>query len=446
MKVTEQLVLFKDISGKKVEVEFDGGEMSSDAGLLFLRELESELGVIGRVADVIRDRRHAGYVKHELLELTTQRVFQIAAGYEDGNDCNDLRNDPVMKMACERLPITDPALASQPTMSRFENSISRTDLYRIASAFLDVFIDSYQTAPEAIILDFDETADPTHGNQQLRLFNAFHDTYCYMPLHIYEGKSGKLITTILRPGKRPSGKEIVSILKRIVKKIRAAWPELGILFRGDAHYSTPEVFDFCITHNIKYILGLTPREPMLKKASSLIKQAKELYWLEKQPVKRFGEFNYQANSWSVPQRVIVKAEHNEKGANTRFVVTNLEHENRKFIYHGIYTDRGRMELMIKEHKIHLLSDRTSCCRFEANQFRLFLHSIAYVLLHAFREKYLKKTQFANAQFNTIQKRLLKIGARIRQLSTKIKISLPSSFPIKKEYYNIWRSCCPQFAI
>jgi len=446
MKVREQLVLFKDISGKKVEVEFDGGEMSSDAGLLFLRELESELGVIGRVADVIRDRRHAGYVKHELLELTRQRVFQIAAGYEDGNDCNELRNDPVMKMACERLPITDPALASQPTMSRFENSISRTDLYRIASAFLDVFIDSYQTAPEAIILDFDETADPTHGNQQLTLFNAFHDTYCYMPLHIYEGKSGKLITTILRPGKRPSGKEIVSILKRIVKRIRAAWPEVGIVFRGDAHYSTPEVFDFCNTHNVKYILGLTTREPMLKKANSLIKQAKELYWLENQPVKRFGEFNYQANSWSVPQRVIVKAEHNEKGANTRFVVTNLEHENRKFIYHGIYTDRGRMELMIKEHKTHLLSDRTSCCRFEANQFRLFLHSIAYVLLHAFREKHLKKTQFANAQFNTIQKRLLKIGARIRQLSTKIKISLPSSFPIKKEYYNIWLSCCPQFAI
>jgi len=446
MKDTKQLVLFKEISGKKVEVEFDGGEMSSDAGLLFLRELESELGVIGRVADVIRDRRHAGYVKHELLELTTQRVFQIAAGYEDGNDCNELRHDPVMKMACERLPITGSALASQPTMSRFENAISRTDLYRLADAFLDVFIDSYQTAPEAIILDFDETADPTHGNQQLTLFNAFHDTYCYMPLHIYEGKSGKLITTLLRPGKRPSGKEIVSILKRIVKRIRAAWPEVGILFRGDAHYSTPEVFHFCNTHNVKYILGLTPREPMLKKANSLIKQAKELYWLENQPVKRFGEFNYQANSWSVPQRVIVKAEHNEKGANTRFVVTNLEHENRKFIYHGIYTDRGRMELMIKEHKTHLLSDRTSCCRFEANQFRLFLHSIAYVLLHAFREKYLKKTQFANAQFNTIQKRLLKIGARIRQLSTKIKISLPSSFPIKKEYYNIWLSCCPQFAI
>lgn len=446
MENTKQLVLFKEISGKKVEVEFDGGEMSSDAGLLFLRELESELGVIGRVADVVRDRRHAGYVKHELLELTTQRVFQIAAGYEDGNDCNELRNDPVMKMACERLPITGSALASQPTMSRFENAISRTDLYRIASAFLDVFIDSYQTAPEAIILDFDETADPTHGNQQLTLFNAFHDTYCYMPLHIYEGKSGKLITTILRPGKRPSGKEIVSILKRIVKRIRAAWPEVGIVFRGDAHYSTPEVFDFCNTHNVKYILGLTTREPMLKKANSLIKQAKELYGLENQPVKRFGEFNYQANSWSVPQRVIVKAEHNEKGANTRFVVTNLEHENRKFIYHGIYTDRGRMELMIKEHKTHLLSDRTSCCRFEANQFRLFLHSIAYVLLHAFREKHLKKTQFANAQFNTIQKRLLKIGARIRQLSTKIKISLPSSFPIKKEYYNIWLSCCPQFAI
>lgn len=444
LKDTKQLVFFKGISGKKVEVDFDGGQMSSDSGLLFLRELESELGIIDRIVNVMRDPRHAAYVKHDLLELTKQRVFQIAAGYEDGNDCSQLRKDPVMKMVCEKLPGTDPDLASQPTMSRFENALSSTDLYRIAQALLDVFIDSYQTAPEAIVLDFDDTADATYGNQQLSFFNAYHDSYCYMPLHVYEGKSGKLITTILRPGKRPSGKEVVSILKRITKAIRAAWPEVGIIFRGDSHYSSPEVFDFCNAHNVKYILGLTPRKPMLVNADSLIKQAKELYALENKPVKRFGEFNYRAKSWSAQQRVIVKAEHNGKGANTRFIVTNLEHANLKFVYQDIYCDRGRMELMIKEHKNHLLSDRTSCSRFKANQFRLFLHSLAYVLLHAFREKYLKGTQWATAQFNTIQKRLFKIGARVRQLSTKIKISLPSSFPNQQEYYKIWYSCCPQF--
>jgi len=440
---TQQLMMFKEISGKKVQVDFDGGEVSSDGGLLFVHESEAEWGTIGRVVDVMHDRRHSGYVKHQLRELATQRVFQIISGYEDGNDCNELRDDPVMKMVCGRLPITGSPLASQPTMSRFENSFSHADLYRIAKVLLDVFIDSYQTAPEGIVLDFDDTADATHGHQQLTLFNAFHDTYCYMPLHVYEGKSGKLITTILRAGKRPNGKEVTSILKRIVKAIRAAWPDVGIIFRGDSHYASPEVFDYCNSHNVKYILGLTARKPMMKRSQSLITQAQEFYELENKPIKRFGEFDYQANSWSVPQRVIVKAEHNERGANTRFVVTNLEHANRKFIYQGVYSDRGRMELMIKEHKSHLLSDRTSCCSFAANQFRLFLHSIAYVLLHSFREKHLRNTQFAAAQFNTIQKRLLKIGARVRQLSTKIKVSLPSSTPTKEEFYNIWRSCCPQ---
>lgn len=440
MKDTKQLAFFKEISGKKVQVDFNGGEVSSDSGLLFLREVESNLGIIRRIVDALRDRRHPSYVKHELKEITTQRVFQIVAGYEDGNDSNELRNDPVMKMVCDRLPITDEPLASQPTMSRFENGFSRSDLYRIASALLDVFIDSYDTAPVGIVIDFDDTADATYGHQQLRLFNGYHDTYCYLPLHVYEGKSGKLITTILRPGKRPTGKEIVSILKRIVKKIRAAWPEVGIIFRGDGYYSVPEVFDFCYDHNIEYTLGVIPMASMFEKAKSLIEQAKQLYQLENNATKLFGEFSYQAKSWSLPQRIIVKAEHNEKGANTRFIVTSLKHQNRKFIYQGIYSDRGRVEQMIKEHKNHLLSDRTSCSRFFANQFRLFLHSIAYVLLHAFREKHLNKTQFAKAQFITIQKRILKIGARIQQLSTKIKVSLPSSLPIRHDYIRIYHAC------
>lgn len=441
MKDTTQQVIFKEISGKKVEVDFDGGAMTSDSGLLFLRELESKLGIIGRITDVIRDRRHQGYVKHQFDELMKQRVFQIACGYEDGNDANDLRDDPGLKLACERQPLGGAPLATQPTLSRFENALTRTDLYRLAQVVLDSFIESYDEAPEAIVLDFDDTADPTHGQQQLALFNAYHDTYCYMPLHVYEGKSGKLITTILRPGKRPRGKETVAILERIVKRIRQEWPDVGILFRADGHYSAPEVFDFCDEHNIQYVIGLTPRKSILKKADKLMKQAKARFEREEQPTKQFGEFHYQASSWSRSQRIIVKAEHNHKGANTRLVVTNLKDATPKFIYQNVYADRGRMELMIKEHKTHLLSDRTSCCRFGANQFRLFLHSIAYILLHAFRELHLAGTQFAKAQFNTIQKRLLKIGAQIRQLSTKVKISLPSSFPLKEEYQRIWSSCC-----
>ena len=192
-KFTKQLLLFKDISGKKIQVDFDGGEVSSDAGLLFLREVERRSGIIRRMAEALPDRRHPSYVTHQLEELLKQRVFQIISGYEDANDCDDLRSDPIMKMACDRLPLSEDDLGSQPTMCRLENAPSRTDLYRLGEALVDVFIDSYKRAPEGIILDLDDTADETHGHQQLRLFNTYHDAYCYMPMHIYEGKSGKLV-------------------------------------------------------------------------------------------------------------------------------------------------------------------------------------------------------------------------------------------------------------
>ncbi len=332
-------------------------------------------------------------------------------------------------------------MASQPTMCRFENAPTRSALYHIAQVLVDVFIASYDKAPQGIVLDIDDTDDPTYGHQQLSLFNAYHDCYCYMPLHIYEGKSGKLITTILRPGKRASGKEIVSILKRVVKRIRAAWPHVGILLRGDSYYSSPAVYDFCREHDIKYAIGFKPYKPLMNKAQELINKSRELYEFTKRPVKLYGECTYQAGSWSFPARIIYKSEYNHQGSNLRFIVTNLVHANRKFIYETIYCGRGAMELMIKEHKNHLISDRTSCSSFEANQFRLFLHSIAYVLVHSFRERHLKNTELARAQFNTIRLKILKIGARVRHLSTKIKIHLPSSYPMKEEFWKIWLSCC-----
>ena len=434
---TKQMMFFKAISHKKIMADFDGGDVSSDAGLLFIRESESNTGIISRIANVLHDQRHPGYVKHDLEQLLRQRSYQIISGYEDANDSNELRHDPILKIVCDKL--TDP-LASQPTISRFENSFSRKDLYRIAQAFVDTFISSYKKAPKGIILDLDDTPDPTHGNQQLSFFNAYHDNYCFMPLHIYEGKSGKLITTILRTGKRPSGKEIVMIIKRIVHMIKNAWPKTGIIIRADSHYGCPEVYDFCDEHNLKFILGLTARAPMIRQVQNITDKAKELYFDKKKPVKIFIEFHYKANSWSREQRVICKAEYNGKGPNTRFIVTNLENNNRRMIYQIIYCGRGAMELMIKEHKNHLRSDKTSCSSFQANQFRLFLHSIAYVLLHAFRERCLKNTQFAKAQFDTIRLKIIKTGARVIQLATKVKIHLPTSCLYQEELFRIWQAC------
>jgi len=436
----KQLFLFKDISNKKIEVDFNGGEVSSDAGLLFLREVENRIGLISKMTNCLQDRRHPGYIKHRLLDLLKQRIFQIACGYEDGNDSNELKDDPIMKIACERLP-DDEALASQPTISRFENGLTRTDLYRISEVFVDVFIQSYSTPPEGIIVDIDDTDDLTHGRQQLTLFNAYHGDYCYMPIHIYEGKSGKLITTVLRPGKRPTGKQIVSIVKRVVKKIRQAWPEVGIILRGDSYYACPAVFDFCEETDMKYVLGFKPLAPLVRQVKPLVEEVALRSEREKQPVKMFTETDYKAKSWPKARRIIAKIEYNFLGPNTRFIITNLEHWNRRFIYQTVYCGRGAMELMIKEHKNHLLSDRTSCTSFSANQFRLFLHSAAYVLLYTFRTIHLKGTEWASAQFDTIRCKIIKIGARIIQRTRKIRIHLPTSFPWKGELQKIWISCC-----
>ena len=436
----KQLFLFKDISNKKIEVDFNGGEVSSDAGLLFFREVESRMGLISKMTNCMQDRRHPGYIKHQFLDLLKQRIFQIACGYEDGNDSNELRDDPIMKIACERLP-DDEALASQPTISRFENGLSKTDLYRISEVFVDVFIRSYSTPPEGIIVDIDDTDDLTHGRQQLTLFNAYHGDNCYLPIHIYEGKSGKLITTVLRPGKRPTGKQIVSIVKRLVKKIRQAWPDVGIILRGDSYYACPAVFDFCEETDMKYVLGFKPLAPLVRQVKPLVEEVALRSKREKQPVKMFTETDYKAKSWPKKRRVIAKVEYNSLGPNTRFIITNLKHWNRRFIYQTVYCGRGAMELMIKEHKNHLLSDRTSCTSFSANQFRLFLHSAAYVLFHTFRTLHLKGTEWASAQFDTIRLKIIKIGARIIQRTRKIRIHLPTSFPWKGELQKIWLSCC-----
>jgi len=432
LKNTKQIPLFKDIFQKSVEMDFNGGDISSDCGLILLRQIESEINVIKQIVDILPDDRHPSYVRHVLSQLVSQRVYQICAGYEDGNDCNAMKSDPIFKMLCGKKPQTDDPLASQPTMSRFENSLSRSDLYRIAISILDHFIESYKKPPKAIILDFDDTDDPTHGAQQLSLFNGYYDEYCYQPMHIYEGKSGKLVATILRPGKRPSGDEIVSILKRLVARIRKAWPEVQIVVRGDSHYSSAQMYEYCEAHNVKYLLGFKATKPLQKMIEDTLQRAIELYHYHDHPVKIYNEFQYQAAKWLQPHRVIVKVEYNDKGSNVRCIITNLT-ARRKMIYETAYCGRGAMELMIKEHKNHLASDRLSCTDFGANQFRLFLHSIAYVLMHAFREKMLKSTAYATAQFDTIRLKFLKVGARIIELKTKIKIHVAGSYPLKDEW-------------
>lgn len=429
---------FKAISGKRVTADFTGGAVTSDAGVLVMRETANRIGIIEQLASAIHDKRHQGYVKHEINELLMQRIFQIICGYEDANDANDLRIDPGFKASCGKLP-SDDDLASQPTITRFENSVSTKDLYRIAEVFVDQFIASYASPPDALILDIDDTEDETHGAQQLSLFNGYHDEYCYMPLYIFEGQTGKLVTSILRPGKRPSGKETRSLFKRVIKRIRAAWPSVGILIRGDSHFATPELYSWCDTHNIQYILGLTKYSILRELAQAPLSAAHYRYETFGEKARVFKNIRYQASSWHRPLRVIIMAEVSTMGENLRFVVTSLESSQPSFIYETVYCGRGQMENFIKEHKIALKSGRTSCHSFIANCFRVMLHSAAYVIMHTFREKALAGTSLAKAQFDTIRLKLLKIGAEVRELKTKLHLILPASCPVKDMFVTMVRN-------
>jgi len=419
------------VEGKTVSIDFDGGDLTSDAGALILKEIARENRIISKISQCITDPRDQNKVQHPLEDLILQRVSQIACGYEDANDSNILRTDPIFKILVGHSPYEGDPLASQPTFSRLENSIDKETNNKLEQTLIDHFIQSYPEPPEVIVVDADQTVDIVHGGQQERLFSDYYKEYCFLPLHIYEGLSGKLITTILMPGKRPTGPEMLTITQSLIEKLRAVWPKTLIIFRGDAHFAYPEVMEWIDRQeNVMFIIGLSGNSRLLKQAESVIIEAQNKYKETKQDVCRFHSIYYQAGSWSRMRRVVVKVEVTAKGTNIRFVVTDMEQAKAHQLYQIVYCGRGVAELYIKDHKTYLKSDRTSCSDFEANRFRLLLHSAAYILLHDLRTHLLKSTQWANATMQTIRLKFLKIAARVKDLKTRIKVELPSSYPLK----------------
>ena len=429
-KYTQTELLFDNISGKKVSADFEGGAMSSDGGVLLLRQIEKRTGVITALANNVRDVRHQSYIEHGLRDLIHQRVVQIACGYPEAVASNALRADAAIKSGCGRLPFSSDSLAGQSTMCRLENSVSRTDIYRMSRSLVDVFLDSFSRNPKRIVLDIDETCDPTHGAQQGSLFHAFYDTYCFLPLHVYEAKTGRLVTTVLRPGKTPTGKEVAAIIKRLIRHIRSRWPKVEIIIRGDSHYGRPDVCDVCEAENAWYILGLATN-------SRLQDLAFRSWWEHTRDeigeYRTFSELPYQAGSWNKSRRVIVRIDAKLRGVDIRFVVTNMPQKNAGYLYDKVYCRRGQMENLIKDHKNGLRSDLTSCSSFTANSFRLLLHSAAYVLLHHLRERILAGTSMATALFDTLRLKLLKIGARVVERSKVIRFHLPSTYAYRETF-------------
>jgi Transposase DDE domain group 1 len=417
------------LEAKAILVDFDGGRLSSDGGLILLGDPDDQLGLTRDLAAVLRDPRDPRRIDFTLHDLLKQRVLQITSGYADANDANTLRHDPIFKLRMGRLPESGPPLASQPTLSRFENRVSRTELYRLARVLVDQFMASYDRPPKLIVLDFDDTEDPAHGQQEQVRYDGHYGGYCFMPLHVYEGLSGRLITTIFK-AKRFSAAQLLAVLKRLVKHLRHAWPETRMVFRGDSHFAYPEVMQWIEAQaHLHYVTGLTSNAVLKQLAHDGVEQAKRAYAHDGVKVTRFHSTRYQAGTWSRLRRVLIKVEVSGQGVNTRFVVTDLEHARTQVVYRQLYCARGQMENEIKDHKRYLKSDRTSCHRFEATQFRLFLHSAAYVLLDPLRREVLTGTPWASATMETLQLRLLKLGARVHEFTDRIKISLPSSCPV-----------------
>jgi hypothetical protein len=413
-----------DFCNKKVEVAFTSERTSNDGGLLLLNEVDKQIGLLGKLAGCITDTRHQSYVDHSIASMIRQRVMQIAAGYEDANDCNAMKDDGVLKICAGN----QQTLASQPTMSRLENHPEKRELYKMGKTFVDSFISSYTKAPDVIILDGDDTSALVYGQQELSLFNTYYRDYCYMPLHIYEGLSGKLITTILKPGRRSKSVNMFSFFKKLINYLHQQWPDTLILLRGDSHFCSKEFMDWSEGNKkVGFITGLTGNAVLNRLADITIKSAERQYKQYGMPVKRYHSFEYKAEPWNCQQRVVVKVEVSSMGTNVRYIVSNLRNVRTKVLCEQGYCARGAAELRIKDHKTYLRSDRMSCNSFMANQFRLFLHSAAYVLIHTLQNEALKGTEFCKATMKTIQLKLIKVAARVKILKTKVKIELPVTF-------------------
>ena len=416
------------VSGKTVVAKFDGGLLSSDGGVLLLREVEQRLCVADRLAACIDDPRAPDLITHTLADIIRFRLLMIGAGYEDGNDADTLRGDPMFKMALDLSP-SERELCSQSTISRLENLPDARALLRMGRAMVDLYCESFAKVPKRIVLDIDDTFDAVHGRQQLRLFNAHYDEYGFQPIVVFDGE-GRFITAVLRPAKRPGGKEIKAFLRRLLRAIRANWPKTEILLRGDSHYCCPEVLDWCRANGLDFILGVAPTTTLRKHILDLEAKAKASF--EAAPkagkVRRFKEFLDGAKSWSRVERIVARVEAGADGPDTRFVVTNLKKRNPRRLYEDCYCRRGQAENHIKSWKTHLAADRTSCTKATANQLRLFLHAGAYWIMWGLRVSMPRRSMWRVAQFDTLRLRLVKLAARVVEMKTTIRIHLPTSCP------------------
>lgn len=419
---TTTAVPFARLGRREIHADFSGGQITSYAGTLLLREADKQLGLIDALDDAIPDPRNPG--------LITQRIFALAAGCEDLNDHQHLRDDPLWQLATEHPEVDgDATLASPPTLCRLENRVPKESLARIANVLVDVFLAAHATPPEEVVLDFDATDDPVHGHQEQRFFHGYYDAYCFLPLYVFAGDH--LLCAYLRPSKIDASKHSRAILKWLVTRLRSKWPNVRIVVRADSGFCRWRMLRWCDRHNVQYLVGLARNSRLEEQLAPAQQQAKEAFLADRQAHRVFAEFEYAAESWDRKRRVIGKAEHLPGGddgkANPRYVVTNLAGDARR-LYEDVYCQRGEAENRIKEQQLMLFADRTSCHKFVANQFRVLLAAAAYVLVSHLRRVGLAGTEHATATVQTIRLKLFKVGAWVRKSVRRWAVRMSGGYP------------------
>lgn len=418
---------FSSLNNKKVEASFSGGHIGTDGGLLLLREVDKRLNLTKNISRVIHDDRHPSYITHSIHDLIKQRVYAIAAGYEDVNDHDYLCHDACLQVAVGK----EVKLASSSTLSRFENAIDRRSLVEINRCLVELFISKQQNPPKQITLDFDPTDHQLYGNQEQRHYHGYYREHCFLPLHVFCGDY--LLVSMLRPSNIDGSKYAGAILRLLVKRFREQWPDVEILFRGDCAFGRKRLLHWMDQNDIDYVVGLAGNSRLQKQAQSLLIAAEAQFEATQQKQRLFDEFTYAAGTWKTNRRVVVKVEKNHLGTNQRFIVTNLKETDAHVIYEQFYCPRGDMENGIKQVKLDLYADRNSCHEFMANQFRVLLSAIAYALIAELRRSHLSGTSLAKAYCGTIRLKLFKIGVVILKNTRRIQFLFSSNHPFQNEF-------------
>ena len=426
-KCYQRTVEFPRVNRRVVEAGFEGGEITSDGGVLLLRQADRLLGLSEAVATALTDSRRQASCDHAALDLLRQRVYAIALGYEDLNDHDTLRRDVALQTAVER----DRALASIATLCRFENRADRDTAIRLHQVLFDQFVDSFKRPPKQLILDFDATDDPVHGAQEGRFFHGYYRHYCFLPLYVFCGD--QLLVSYLRPSKIDGAKHSWAILSLLVKRLRQTWPKVTIILRGDSGFCRWKLLRWCDRHEVGYLVGLAKNKGVNALTADLQSEAAECFAVTGDKVRWFEDIDYGAKSWDRSRRVIAKIECASQGLNPRYVVTNLEADAQP-LYDELYCARGDMENRIKESQLDMFGDRTSCQKWWPNQFRLLLSSLAYTLVEAIRRIALKGTELAKAYVGTVRLKLFKIGAVILKNTRRVRFLLASGCPNQALYF------------